>query len=76
MLFRQFISSLTGTAFEWYAELPNDSVKMLAELETLFFQRFVSATEKTTIADLALEKRKKGESVTKSITRWRNLSMK
>ncbi|KAL0912160.1 hypothetical protein M5K25_018116 [Dendrobium thyrsiflorum] len=30
----------------------------------------------TTIADLALEKRKKSESVTKYITRWRNMSMK
>ncbi|KAL0921439.1 hypothetical protein M5K25_008509 [Dendrobium thyrsiflorum] len=38
--------------------------------------QFASATEKTTIADLALEKRKREESVTKYITRWRNLSMK
>lgn len=42
----------------------------------MFVKRFASATEKTTIADLALEKRKKGESVTKYITRWRNMSMK
>ncbi|XP_020679437.1 uncharacterized protein LOC110097411, partial [Dendrobium catenatum] len=76
LLFRQFVSSLSGTAFEWYAELPNDSLKTFAELEALFVKRFVSATEKTTIADLALDKRRKDESVTKYITRWRNLSMK
>ncbi|KAL0915746.1 hypothetical protein M5K25_013199 [Dendrobium thyrsiflorum] len=76
LLFRQFVSSLTGIAFEWYVELPNDSVKTFAELETLFVKRFASAVEKTTIADLALDKRKKEESVTKYITCWRNLSMK
>ncbi|KAL0907590.1 hypothetical protein M5K25_022008 [Dendrobium thyrsiflorum] len=76
LLFRQFVSSLTATAFEWYAELPNDSVKTFAELETMFVKRFASATEKITIADLALDKRKREESVTKYITRWRNLSMK
>lgn len=76
LLFRQFVSSLTGTAFEWYAELPNDSVKTFAELESMFVKRFASATEKITIADLALDKRKREESVTKYITRWRNLSMK
>ncbi|XP_028548585.1 uncharacterized protein LOC114579064 [Dendrobium catenatum] len=42
----------------------------------MFIKRFASATKKVTIADLALEKRKREESVTKYITRWRNLSMK
>ncbi|XP_020675395.2 uncharacterized protein LOC110094485, partial [Dendrobium catenatum] len=76
LLFRQFISNLTATAFEWYTKLPNDSVKTFAELENMFVKKFASTTEKTTIADLALEKREKGESVTKYITRWRNISMK
>ncbi|XP_020700087.2 uncharacterized protein LOC110112267 [Dendrobium catenatum] len=76
LLLRQFISSLTGTAFEWYAELPNDSVRTFDELETMFIKRFVSEMKKVTVADLALEKRKREESVTKYITRWRNLSMK
>ncbi|XP_028548191.1 uncharacterized protein LOC114578844 [Dendrobium catenatum] len=76
LLFQQFVSSLTATTFEWYAELPNDSVKTFAELESMFVKIFASATEKITIADLALDKRKREESVTKYITRWRNLSMK
>ncbi|KAL0910899.1 hypothetical protein M5K25_018995 [Dendrobium thyrsiflorum] len=42
----------------------------------MFVKRFASATEKIMIADLALDKRKREESVTKYITRWRNLSMK
>ncbi|KAL0914249.1 hypothetical protein M5K25_014575 [Dendrobium thyrsiflorum] len=32
--------SLTATALEWYAELPNDSVKTFAELEAMFLKRF------------------------------------
>ncbi|XP_020694453.1 uncharacterized protein LOC110108236 [Dendrobium catenatum] len=47
-----------------------------AELEALFVKRFASAIDKTTIVDLALDKRRKDESVTRYITRWRNLSMK
>ena len=76
MLLRQFVSSLTHTAFEWYAELPNDSVKTFAELEALFVKRFAGAARKVTLTDLALEKRRRDESVTKYITRWRNLSMR
>ncbi|KAI0493979.1 hypothetical protein KFK09_024109 [Dendrobium nobile] len=75
-LLHQFVSSLTGTTFEWYAELPNDSVRTFTKLETMFIKRFASAIKKVTIADLALEKRKREESVTKYITRWRNISMK
>ncbi|XP_028555977.1 ATP-dependent RNA helicase DBP5-like [Dendrobium catenatum] len=45
-------------------------------LKNMFVKRFASATEKITIADLALDKRKREESVTKYITRWQNLSMK
>ncbi|XP_020699410.1 uncharacterized protein LOC110111751 [Dendrobium catenatum] len=69
LLLHQFISSLTGTTFEWYADLPNDSVRTFVELETMFIKRFSSATKKVTIADLALEKRKREELVTKYITR-------
>lgn len=67
LLFRQFVSS---TSFEWYAELPNYYIKTFAELEGMFVKRFASATEKTTIADLAIvaiEKRRKDKSVTKYI---------
>ncbi|KAL0904814.1 hypothetical protein M5K25_026968 [Dendrobium thyrsiflorum] len=42
----------------------------------MFVKRFASGTEKITIADLALDKRKREESVIKYITRWQNLSMK
>ncbi|XP_028548060.1 uncharacterized protein LOC114578763 [Dendrobium catenatum] len=65
LLFRQFVSSLSGTTFEWYAELPNDSLKTFMELEALFVKRFASAKENTTIADLALDKRRKDESITR-----------
>ena len=51
LLLRQFVSSLTHTAFEWYAELPNDSVKTFAELEALFVKRFAGAARKVTLTD-------------------------
>ncbi|KAL0926150.1 hypothetical protein M5K25_004543 [Dendrobium thyrsiflorum] len=55
---------------------------MTPQLESIINEKIkaVIASEQvekfTTIADLALEKRKKGETVTKYITRWRNMSMK
>ncbi|KAL0910261.1 hypothetical protein M5K25_021225 [Dendrobium thyrsiflorum] len=48
-------------------------VKTFAELKAPFVKRFTSTIEKTTIADLALEKRKRDELVIKYITRWYNL---
>ncbi|KAL0918313.1 hypothetical protein M5K25_010315 [Dendrobium thyrsiflorum] len=48
LLLRQFISNLTSTTFEWYTELPNDSIKTFDELETMFVKRFTGATKKMT----------------------------
>ncbi|PKU71738.1 hypothetical protein MA16_Dca027254 [Dendrobium catenatum] len=36
LMLRLFVSSLGGVAFEWYADLPNDSVRTFAEMEQLF----------------------------------------
>lgn len=52
-------SSLTAVASEWYVELPNDCVKTFAELESMVVKRFASATEKITIVDFALAKRRR-----------------
>lgn len=62
------MNSLTHIAFEWYAKLPNDSIKALTKLETLFIKRFVGEPKKVTIVELVLEKRRKDKSVTKYIT--------
>ncbi|NAU72125.1 hypothetical protein EE085_29400, partial [Klebsiella pneumoniae] len=76
LLFRQFVSSLSGIAFDWYAELPNGSVKTFTELEQLFIQRFAGAQHYITVGDLVVEKQKPNESLVDYILRWRNLSMK
>ncbi|KAL0910749.1 hypothetical protein M5K25_018832 [Dendrobium thyrsiflorum] len=76
LLFRQFVSSLSGIAFEWYADLPNGSVRTFNELENLFLKRFSGAQQRTTVGDLVIEKQKPGEPLVDYILRWRNLSMK
>ena len=61
LLLRLFVSSLTGVAFEWYADLPNDSVKTFAELEDLFIQRFVSAEHRVSVGDLVVTRQRPTE---------------
>ncbi|KAI0528965.1 hypothetical protein KFK09_001509 [Dendrobium nobile] len=76
LLFRQFVSSLSGIAFEWYADLPNGSMKTFTELEGLFLKRFSGAQQRVTVGDLVIEKQKSDEPLVDYILRWRNLSMK
>ena len=51
LLFRLFVSSLSGLAFDWYADLPNGSVRSFAELEQMFVQRFAGLHQRVTIGD-------------------------
>ncbi|XP_020591231.1 uncharacterized protein LOC110032059 [Phalaenopsis equestris] len=74
LLCRQFVSSFSGIAFDWYAELPNDSVKIFAELEDLFVKWFTGVKHHITIGDH--ERQKPAETLMDYILRWRNLSMK
>lgn len=75
-MFQQFVNSLSGIAFDWYADLPNGSVKKFPELEALFLKRFSGAQHHVTIGDLVVEKQKQGEILVDYILYWRNLSMK
>ncbi|XP_020576144.1 uncharacterized protein LOC110021822 [Phalaenopsis equestris] len=76
LLCRQFVISLLGVAFDWYAELPNNSVKTFAELENLFVKRFAGPQHHITVVDLVAERQKPTETLVEYILRWRNLSMK
>ncbi|XP_020674420.1 uncharacterized protein LOC110093776 [Dendrobium catenatum] len=76
LLFRQFVSSLFGVAFDWYAELLNGSVKTFIELEFLFVKRFAGAQHHIIVGDLVVERQKPNEGLVDYILRWRNLSLK
>ncbi|XP_020685009.1 uncharacterized protein LOC110101440 [Dendrobium catenatum] len=76
LLFRQFVSSLSWIAFDWYAELPNGSVHTFNDLEAMFVKRFAGAKHHITVGDLVVETQKPGESLVDYILRWINLSMR
>ncbi|KAL0921612.1 hypothetical protein M5K25_008701 [Dendrobium thyrsiflorum] len=75
LMLRLFVSSLGGVAFEWYADLPNDSVYTFAELEQLFIQRFISTEYRVTVGELVVTRQRPHESLLNYIVRWRNLSL-
>ncbi|KAI0493920.1 hypothetical protein KFK09_024047 [Dendrobium nobile] len=76
LLFRQFVSSLSGIAFDWYAKLPNGSIHTLNDLEAMFVKRFAGAKHHITVGDLVVETQKPEENLVDYILRWRNLSMR
>ncbi|KAI0516262.1 hypothetical protein KFK09_008934 [Dendrobium nobile] len=75
LMLRLFVSSLGGVAFEWYADLPNDSVRTFAEMEQLFVQRFISTEHRVTVGELVVTRQRPHESLLNYIVRWRNLSL-
>ncbi|KAL0918561.1 hypothetical protein M5K25_010575 [Dendrobium thyrsiflorum] len=75
LMLRLFVSSLGGVAFEWYADLPNDSVYTFAELEQLFIQRFISTEYRVTVGELVVTRQRPHEPLLNYIVRWRNLSL-
>ncbi|KAI0524718.1 hypothetical protein KFK09_004102 [Dendrobium nobile] len=76
LLFRQFVSSLSGISFDWYAELSNRSVHTFNDFEAIFVKRFAGAKHHITVGDLVVETQKLGEGLVDYILRWRNLSMR
>ncbi|KAL0908051.1 hypothetical protein M5K25_022517 [Dendrobium thyrsiflorum] len=75
LMLRLFVSSLAGVAFEWYADLPNDSVYIFAELEQLFVQRFISTEYRVTVGELVVTRQRPHEPLPNYIVRWKNLSL-
>ncbi|PKU61118.1 hypothetical protein MA16_Dca028353 [Dendrobium catenatum] len=56
LLFRQFVSSLSGVAFDWYVDLSNGSVHSFTELENMFVKRFAGSQHHVTVGDLVIDK--------------------
>ena len=76
LLLRQFAGSLTGVAFEWYANLHPESIQTWPQMKDAFRVRFGGVSDKITIADLANTRQNKDEKVIDYVMRWRNLSIK
>ncbi|KAH7688681.1 Retrotransposon gag domain-containing protein [Dioscorea alata] len=76
LLLRQFAASLTGVAFEWYANLQPESIQTWQQMKDSFRVRFGGVTDKITIADLANTRQNRDEKVIDYVMRWRNLSIK
>lgn len=76
LLLRQFVQTLTGAAFVWYARLlPPDSIKYWHAKELEFVNRFYSTQRKVSITELTKMKEKPGKSAADFLTRWRNASV-
>jgi Retrotransposon gag protein len=76
LLLRQFPQSLTGTAFQWYYSLENDSIGTWDEMADAFRAKFAVMIDTTNLVDLANVKPNPGEKMSEYIARWRNLSVK
>ena len=65
-----FPTTLTGVAFEWYSNLPPNSVQDWAKMEALFHSQFYQPISEVTVADLARVKQKPDEKVDQFVRRF------
>ncbi|KAG9453530.1 hypothetical protein H6P81_006434 [Aristolochia fimbriata] len=63
LLVKQFGRSLNGNAFDWYIELPQESIDSWEQLEHEFLSLFYSTRSTVTLVEVANLKQKKGEKV-------------
>jgi hypothetical protein len=70
---RFFSQSLTGPAFGWYISLGPDSIRTWKQLEEQFHVQYHSEAAEAGIADLALVRQMRGETVTEYIQRFREV---
>jgi hypothetical protein len=69
---RLFSSSLTGTAFAWYAALPPNSINSWNDLESKFHEHFFSGEYKLGLANLASVRQGHEELINDYIRRFRD----
>ncbi|KAM1220086.1 hypothetical protein ACFX13_047931 [Malus domestica] len=74
-LAKQFVRSLKGNAFEWYADLEPESINSWEQLEKEFLNRFYSTCCTVSMLELTITKQWRDEPVVDYINRWRNLSL-
>ncbi|KAL2470234.1 Retrotrans gag domain-containing protein [Abeliophyllum distichum] len=70
---KQFVRSLRGVAFEWYTDLPAESIDSWDQLEREFLTHFYSTKWTVSLPELARTKQSKEELVKEYIERWWNL---
>jgi hypothetical protein len=70
---RFFSQFLTGLAFGWYTSLGPDSIRTWKQLEEQFHIQYHSRAAEAGIADLALVRQKRGETVAEYIQRFREV---
>jgi hypothetical protein len=70
---RFFSQSLRGLAFRWYTSLGPDSIRTWKQLEEQFHVQYHSEAAEAGIADLALVRQMRGETVTEYIQRFREV---
>jgi hypothetical protein len=70
---RFFSQSLTGLAFGWYTSLGPDSIHTWKQLEEQFHIQYHSEVVEAGIADLALVRQKRGETIAEYIQCFREV---
>ncbi len=68
---RLFSTSLTRTAFSWYASLPHNSVHDWNELEAKFHEQFYRAVPELSVTDIASYQQNAGETVEEYLNRFK-----
>jgi hypothetical protein len=76
LLLRQFLGSLTGSAFHWYSRLPVGSIPDWKTMKGLFKSHFVSMKKDFSIVELLQVKQKSDENIDDYILHFRNSYMR
>ncbi|KAL0420244.1 UNVERIFIED_CONTAM: hypothetical protein Slati_3047300 [Sesamum latifolium] len=74
-LVKQFVRSLKGNAFGWYADLETGSIDGWEQLEQEFLNRFYSTRRTVSMVELTYSRQWREEPVIDYINRWSNLSL-
>ena len=72
---KSFIGTLRGTAFDWYKQLPENSITPWVVLEEKFLLHFKEEDQPVSLNSLTQSKQRENESVQGFINRWNALHM-
>ncbi|XP_059635688.1 uncharacterized protein LOC132277864 [Cornus florida] len=71
-----FFSSLTGAAFEWYSNLPANSIQTWDEMKEAFHTQFYRTETEATLADISRLSQLPSESIETFVARFRKVKLK
>jgi len=74
LLVKQFVRSLKGLAFDWYADLTSASIDSWEQMQNEFLKRFYSSHHMVSLSELTNTKQFDEEPIIDYINRWRALS--